>query len=440
MSNDAYGVAKNRLYLGDDYRAEIQAALREDELTKVGELVSPEHRRHLLARRLEPVAAILDVAEQCYRDAANRLKSLGENNLLSRAYRSLGDVLRFCAILDNSVDLHDESLRYLRKALEIEISGQLRRRLPTAYESLARLEWDTGYLAAAANYFSSALGILADPKLKQLDTSGKNLRARCARARDLLLWQPGSMQSGEDERLPEPWRQTRQRLIDTLLEALHHGKYRPVAASVVHRDWANALETVEHEPGSRYPAQNLLSMSLSTAMSAGAQGDTATIYNARHRAFMQGGGATRDGTGTVTYRGICWSSAVMRAMNNPSSEELCRNQVRGALHLLREKPKDYSLLLRKYELPYGFLVKRAHVLIEVPAELASRFGLRLTEGMTKSSMLCYHIKDNTALSAGLIALFGELAPLCEQNEDVVSGWLENLLTGNPPVPQAANAL
>lgn len=435
--HDPYGVAKNRLYLGDDYRAEIEAGLKEDTLIEDGTVIAPDLRRVTLAERLKPLAALLADAEYCYRDAIGRLETLGVYNLLSRAYRSLGDILRFRALLENSSDLHNESARYLRQALYLENTGSLRRRLPTTYASLARLEWDAGSLAAAANYFGSARGILADPNLEAQDTSGKRLRFRYTRARDLLLRQLGE---DKDEAVPEPWRQARQRLLDTLVEALLHGKYQPVATSTVHRDWTQTLATVEHEPGPRYLAQNLLSTSLSSAMPAGAQGDTATIYKERREAFLHGAYATPGRRGREPYRDICSITAVQRALNNPATEELCRNQISGALDLLREQSANYSLFLSAYELPYGLLIKGGHVLIEVSAKLANRFGLYPMEGMTKSSVLCYHIKDNPALADNLIALFGELAKLCEQDEDTVAARLESLKTESPQALQEVSAM
>jgi hypothetical protein len=450
--NDAYGVAKNHLYLGDDFRAEIEAKLKEDDIVQTNPLIPYQERRNELAKRLQSLISILNSAEQCYREAVNRLEALGENNLLSRAYRSLGDVLRFRALVDDSPDLQQESLHALTHALDIESYGDLGRRLPTTYESLARLAWDMGSLAAASSHYSSALEVLSRPELSPTDASSEHLRTRCQRARNALLSQLASSPTeqpradrssswlGDDEGTAGSWRQLSQQLLDTVRRAIQKKDVIPVAFSVVHPKWANLLAEIEREDGPRYLAQNLLSTSLSTAVPGGYEADAGEAHSLRYDRFTAGVGASQKHKGSSSYRDICWGNAVRRAIKNPVSEELCTKQVEGAQRLLKEKPEGYHLFVSAYELPLGFLIKDSHVLFEIPAKLAPFFDPRYIEDLSTSSMLCFYIKDNHELAAELKVLFDKFAEHCEANVEQISHWLETLIDQREPMLSATSAL
>lgn len=439
--HDTYGVAKNWLYLGDAYREQITVFTHEGE--------DPGYLKAALTGDVPPnvfanqpdLPDWLVEAEHCYREAIGGLESLKENILLSRAYRSLGEILRLKGMvgLTPKNKVYNESLPWLTRAFEIESRIGQGRRLPNTFESLGRLELEFGTLAAARDNYQLALDALNDRRrVNSADPAAKGQRTRCEHALQLIHAKLMEVQvtgartpvfSGPrrnivdgDSPFSQEWRVVSERLIETVAAVVRDGKREPVATSDAEQNWRSLIKVLEQEPGSRYLAQNRLSNALSSTPPPGYPPQAAREHQERHNQFI-----LRTIEGADKNHDLCWSNAVEEALEDPTTQQLCWNQVGGAIRVLNSAPEHYELFASKHNLPLGFYLKGDRSLVEVPGALAPHFKFAGSENMSERAVLCYCIDDEPKLAEALRKIFGDFAALCERGTGAGANtlaWLE----------------
>lgn len=445
--NDCYGIAKQLLYLGDDCRQMIEAHIPED----VDDADYRERRERLVAC-LEPHQALIDEAENFYRRAKEEFEKTQEGIMLSRALRSLGEVVRLQNLLRPTKETYQEALRLLNGALSLESEVGQGRRIPLTYESLAKLEWDKGALASAEMYYTEAINQLDNVVLEDTDVAGKLLRKRCQRACDVLLQVSAlarrqsaandvSDVAQSDTHSATLWRHARERLVRVVKQALVDAKLEPFATSDLDPRWIGLLRDMETcESGRRLIVQGQLSASLSMSLRAGFPAGEAAVHAERVERMRQNVVAANTNDGLGAYHDLCCRNQVEGAFRDGYTRTLCEGRVNGALEILKQCPRGYHLDASAYDVPFGFALKGNRIYLEIPIGLAWTVGLTKEE-LVPGSVLCYTTNDNSQLLHDLDAMFFELVKLSRASTELLEdteSWLKRLITPHDSHARRAN--
>ncbi len=445
---DAYGMAKSWLYMGDDLRQQVQ-----EKVEPQGERppVTADKRRQVFGARLKPWGATLNEAEQYYQAAIAALTKLGESLLLGRAYRSLGDILRYKSLASESgwMDATQHVSFHLVRALEIERRSGQGRRVPNTYESVAKLEWDQGLYAEALNYYQSAL--LALNLVKSDDLAEQRLRNRCNEAISLLMAELGSnartdlqvvvaadtapMQSPADAPVPSPiWTGLMQQLVSAVSNALESASdLRPLSPKSA--EWSKALYTQERQRGPRilvqdtfssvleeYPQQEDLPQELPTEQ------EPITMHLARKDLLL-----ANLASGLDEYSDIYNQAAIQAKVKSNPHGRTRRDQ---ALQLLREPSNRYHLHLVDRVFPVHFAVKGNVVLIEVPERSIELIPALHRKNPLTSGTVSYQFADDPNLARELTQVFWRMLAFIKREgkkREETMAWLSEL-TPEPTAP------
>lgn len=445
-SHDAYGLAKTRLYMADDAKHELQANV------ELGDeaLASASTRLETYHKRLDTPAMrrLIQCAMEDYSKAAEELKKLGEALLLSRAYRGIGDMHRYAALLDPAVASQEiaASRRNLQLARDLESRANQERLLPGTQESLARLEWDEDHLAPARDLFTEAianLSVNATPgdraaamQLRRytlgLQQVKAALLARSAQNMQAIGKAPPTLHG-----LTARWRDLSTRIAHALAEAIERNNAAPESISSLTLHWTQRLLDLDQQPGARLVAQGTLSTSheQSPLASKGlrrfgieAESDyTASLHAARFHAtdfrireaheHPERGGA---------YIDICVRDTVEGGV---ARDEHARIRATEALRRLRDWSRGYQLIVVEEPMPIHFILKGDVALIELTYE-AGALEPRLRDICNDpNSESCIPFHD-AKLVAALRDIATEMRQIANQkghDADWAIAWLSSLV-------------
>ncbi len=451
---DRYGIAKSWLYLGDDYRQEIEAVIGDE--TEDPSALHHGDQRERQRELLRSSYQTLEAAERCYREAIALLGPTGEQILVGRCWRSLGDILRLKSLVADGPERassYTEARQCLNRAWTLESEIGQGRRIPTVFQSLARLEWASGFRSDAEQYYRAALDALDSPLITAADAAGKSLREQC----DSALGAIEALQAGGDVRGETgkqapvqdgdvggalEWRKLCEGLVTRLASAVAEGDIKPIATSDVDTKWLQALSNLEAQDGPRILAQNTLSVALSSSLPAGCPAEDAHFHKKRVDWLRMKIEAAHAAGGRNSYRDLCCRAAVERGFENEANRVLYLREFAQAIELLRAYPKGYALATSVYELPLAFAVKGDTVLVKVPRRLVKAF-LSPASDVRAPELLCYCIERDLDLARDLGAIFNQLVALAQastQRQESPIVWLKTLENSDTRSTASASAL
>ncbi|MGH2487916.1 MAG: hypothetical protein ACRDHE_18090, partial [Ktedonobacterales bacterium] len=438
--HDRYGVAKELLYIGDVVREAIDAHLPADV-----DVTDTELRRSRLLDILEPIHNLVDEAEKYYRRSIEAFGETQEGIMLSRALRSLGEIMRLQNILHPTKEYYQEAHRLLDSALSNESEVGQGRRIPLTYESLAKLEWDHGALASARGYYEEAFKQLEYVGVSETDNAAEALRNRCLRALDILSKASnqarltpsiaGALEAvKEDAESAIKWRHACAALVLRVKQAITNRRWEPYAFSDLDPKWIDLMRDMEMpESGGRYILQKHLSAALSKSLTAGFPADKAEVHSDRVKLMQRNIAAANSAGGVGAYHDLCCRGPIERAFRGSYTRKLCENQIDATLALLAaskhggKRNQGYNLYASIYDVPIGFALRGDRVYLEIPVGLAQSLDLAKAD-LAPGSVLCYTCDDNTTLLDELTDKFMEFVDLSQNlnHVDSAESWLDQL--------------
>jgi transcriptional regulator with XRE-family HTH domain len=264
--DDEYGLAKTSLYMADDARLEIQAHVEPDETEA---LTSSERRYAYYHKRLNAPAIrrLIARAREDYERAIAGLERLGEALLLSRAYRGLGDVYRYEALSNthSGPQQFAMSRQHLLRAIDLETKAAQDRRKAGTLESLAKLEWDQGHLAATVDLFTQAIELLTATSPSE-DEAARKLLKRCTLGLQAVKSELGTQRAPHFSFLVRGvvdtnWETLTRRLAQAVADAILREHATPTSNSSLTLEWTRQLYDLDQRQGARLVLQGALSTS-----------------------------------------------------------------------------------------------------------------------------------------------------------------------------------
>lgn len=449
---DDYGVIRNLLYTGDDYLSPIKAVVKQalSEVFHGSALIDLPQRAEAIRAALTPSEARvwLSNAEQCYRTALDYLEKNGQQMLMGRCLSNLGIVLRYKSIRDGNTKAADEAESLLGQALTLEQGIGQRRRLPGIHEALGDLALDREKLLIAQSCYTNGLRELDSYLVNTDDDAARAQRDRIRvalesvnvliaadkqnrpPARAIIEFAPGS--NGYEE----CWQERCKELVEVTQEhvlSLEEHTGTLVAYSNKTDDWVERLHTFDTAPGGRILLQNALSDSLTVKLRAGLSPAGAIIHEARHTIFRQAIQLAQS-PDELSWD-LCCRSQVERGLQNADTSELVLEQISNAHKFMDTWKQGYQLESCIYAVPLGFAVKRSHILIEIPPNLAPLF--LDPEALTQhgGATLCYEF-HNEAFAGKLRDLFRKFVNAATtihgqtRHREATQNWLRRML--EPP--------
>jgi len=431
LAEDAYGVAKTWLYIGDDTRLEIQAAIEE------GEMLSGVARLDYFKTRLRTshLESLVSKAIDAYRHAIAGFDRLGEALLLSRATRGLGDMRRYIALRDpeQSDAEFRESQALLQRALDLEKKANQQRRESGTLESLAKLEWDQGHFAVARDRFSDAIALLRSTAVQEDAAAIRKLR-RCMRYRQVVNKELNAQANLPSTQLgftplSATWQDLCQRLAGAVADAIARSKVRPESSSSLMVGWTQRLYDLDAVPGQRLVAQSALSTSHELkplkgrrpALSSDELAKASNLHIARYYAcetrLRQ---AELSPSHSDAYFDICMRHEVAVGVREDTH---ARKRASEALRRLREYPNGYHLLVVEEPMPIHFFLKGDVALIELTFQ-ASELDQRLKEFCQEPEAEVCFAFDDLVLIQALHEVFDEMKALAEMQGGTVAETIE----------------
>jgi transcriptional regulator with XRE-family HTH domain len=433
---------RNRLYAGDDFRRRIQERVAlTQQLPHYGH-VSPGVALDVVRGEVKPWIA---AAARAYVAA----HQLGGRSSQSHDPSTWGLCLRNLAIVHRYLRRFDEAERLLGQAERFERDRGQEGRLPSIYEAWGDVKWDRGDLAQAQERYAQAQNALG-PLLTKSESEDRSRREQQARLDTRLAHLAAQVQAAsgagqaQGQAQPPPddrptrvwleWRQTARRLIARLDEALYRAGAKPVATRDLDERWIRELAALELLGGTRFLAQDRLSMSLVGVISERVEGPAAHVHALRSETFFARIAKWRDELHPAAHD-LCCRPTIEGAM----ADTVQRARAHGALHLLRSAPAAYQLDAGLFSLPVSFAVKADRVLVELPPRIVTRYAMQVERFLapyTSARQFCFRF-DDPALAADLRALFGVLVRLArsstlhtvgaERHEESPQHWLAALL-------------
>ncbi len=442
-AGDEYGVIKNTLYLGDDYRRLLDVLIG-----KAGgyDVLTPEERRRIVKESLVGEAATwLEKAEAYYREAREGCIRVHDDLLRGRCMSGLGGILRLKGTRDQNEADHTEAFRSLQEALLLEREIGLERRLPGIYEALAKLCWDQGRFVTARRYYQMALDALDSPLVSSADPASKRQRQRIRRLLQVLAVDALPQEAEEDNHMllgtAPAWQNTCQNLIQVVRRAISECKPGFIGHDQ-EIDWLNQMLWLEQEQspadqlqGPRLLAQNQLSASLTLSLPAGFPTNGATAHEQRNKAFLQQVQLASNPASQGPYEDLCCRDTIERGLQNRDTRTLYHKQVKEA-HALLDRYQGYRLHSGLYELPLAFAVRGNRTLVEIPEALIAGFrAAQISTISDPTRYACYRF-DDAALAQRLSSIFHDLVKVAEESVRLrgsTKEWLRHLISEEPPL-------
>ncbi len=450
-AKDTYGVIKNHLYLGDDYRRHLDTLIGAE-----GGYESFEaERRQEIIRNVfqdEERRAWLNKAEEYYTLAYQGCLERKEQLLQGRCLHGLGVIFRLKGALEGS-EHYDAARQKLEQALALEREIGQGRRLPGIYEAMAKLAWDQAWdqreFAHVLRYYKLALEKLNSPLVSSSDTASERLRQRVLKQIQMLenhlesaatarieitaISDQTITYSGQDG--SQAWRLACQGLIREVIQAVRNEGAFHVQSDLDKR-WLGEMWKMEIDKklqGPRFLAQNRLSASLSLLLPAGFPAEGATLHQRRYDAFHHRVQSANDLSGKDRYHDLCCRETVERGVKNKDTRSLFQEQVKNARALMTEYPHGYWLDTTLYELPLAFAVKGKRTLIEIPRKLANQLIAEDRGPEDLGTHLCYRF-DDEELARRLREVFGKLLEAAREStkrQALTEAWLGKLAIQKP---------
>lgn len=419
-AEDTYGQYKNALYLGDDYRRQIESLLNRAE---VHVIFDAAERRQAICAALtsEPeCAGWLDQASQYYDDALTGLCSMTEKVMHGRALRGRALIMRYRAASEPNVakaeKLYQSAHDNLISALEIERQLGQDSRLPSLYAALAGLEWDRGDYVLAISYYA-AIVLPNDPApYRAADNANGQFQKDVHAALTILHRHVPGSQAPELSPREQRWRELCDHIVGSIATSIETLGKNPVAQSNTASSWIERILEVEAIAKPRLLAQNKFSTALALGVPAGYTPDGAALHASRFYLVQNHiiSSEITPGLPNDPHRDLCCWKVVERGAQNEETRQLVLDQAQQAQKYLQRHPSGYMLEAGEYQLPLAFMIKDDHVLIEVPGRLAERFIGVITEDQAEQLTLCYAI-ESAKLAEKLREYFRQLEDLARES-------------------------
>lgn len=445
-ARDHYGITRNLLYTGDDYLSQIKLVVNRalSDAFPDGRSLSDLNRRNQIMRGVLATSEAriwLSRAEQCYSSALETLESYGQHMLVGRCLTNLAKVLRYKFVRDNNAHAATTAQQYLTRALTMEDGIGHRRRLPGIYEALADLELDRGKLSSALGKYKRGLEEIDSYGVNSEDAAANTQKERLLGAiaaieeRMREQGEPVVEATLESTRPKERWLMLCRQLVELtqrfVLPKQENGGL--VARSNRTDVWIDTLYTFDAEEGGRILLQNALSDSLTDRLRAGLSPAGAHVHASRHHIFSSAIEQAR----RLDERSwdLCCRPHVERSLQFEDTSELVLHQLENAYRYMVDHQRGYQLDSCIYEVPLGFAVKRSHILIEAPSDLAPSFLAPDDPPQAIGATLCYEFHDE-AFAKALTDLFREFIDTSERilektpRQEKTQDWLKRLL--EPP--------
>ncbi len=245
-SGTPFGVLRNLLFLGDDYRRRVEAhldPLRRDATTGYLARSDSQVLRTLLAPDPEGVqpdrdlVGWLDQAEAYYR----RAEAVYEK---SKAPLNYGHLLVGKGITARYRGHFDEAETLLLQALEAELTSGQNARLTSVYTALGDVAWDRGVLPQAVYWYSRVRKVLQEDENGRYPAQDSHLRRVDESLRAVRQEASPDARAEFHADLAHDWHHVRGRLYRLVYEAITSARARPLTEDAADPDWIALMADV----------------------------------------------------------------------------------------------------------------------------------------------------------------------------------------------------
>ncbi len=389
--DNQYRLARNKIYLADDYRQGYEAHLATPLVAETNDVnARREGIVHVVQEYNQRQHIQLETVTQLYSEALIVMEHAQDQLYVDRTLVGLAAIKRLQAAFTNDFEkINTEIYSTLGRALRYEKLLKNSRHIPTIYDLWAAWSWDQGKHGLALRYFMLELDALK--KFSPVEFAQRPQQEEARVLASIQCLSDPMKKSPQISPLQitvreELWKSHVYAILKLLRHSVEKSTVQVIESSHQGPQWLECVIRVEDQPGSRILIQNELSSALSEMMPSGYLPKMADNQMRRYHRLQEITQCAEQQEPQV-YQHVFCKTNVMDGLKYDPTRPSVQDRVKTALAISRDNPTAYVLRSADFEVPFAIEIRDDEVLIEVKAD-------ELWEKQELAEVIqCYYAKD-----------------------------------------------